>query len=152
MTSNLGSDRIRNYSGDVAGAGYEMMKLAVMEELRRAFRPEFLNRVDETVVFHALKSEHIRRIVDIQLGLLQRRLDARHIELHLTDDAKDHLVRVGYEPDYGARPLKRAIQRELENRLAKALLEGRIKDGQSVLVRDSRGELILEQNRPAPAQ
>ncbi|QOY89708.1 ATP-dependent chaperone ClpB [Paludibaculum fermentans] len=152
MTSNLGSDRIRNYSGETAGTAYEMMKLAVLEELRKSFRPEFLNRVDETVVFHALRSEHIRRIVDIQLGLVRKRLAARHISLDLSDEAKDHLVRVGYEPDYGARPLKRAIQRELETRLARALLEGKIKDGQHIYVSAQRGELVFEQREPVAAQ
>ncbi|MGC4048150.1 MAG: ATP-dependent chaperone ClpB [Paludibaculum sp.] len=152
MTSNLGSDRIRNYTGDTAGTAYEMMKLAVLEELRRSFRPEFLNRVDETVVFHALKSEHIRRIVDIQLGQVKKRLAARHITIDLSDEAKDHLVRVGYEPDYGARPLKRAIQRELETRLARALLEGKVRDGQHIFVSAHKGELVFEQKEPAAAQ
>ncbi|WP_321478280.1 ATP-dependent chaperone ClpB [uncultured Paludibaculum sp.] len=152
MTSNLGSDRIRNYSGETAGTGYEMMKLAVLEELRKSFRPEFLNRVDETVVFHALKSEHIRRIVDIQLGLVRKRLEARHITLELSDEAKDHLVRVGYEPDYGARPLKRAIQRELETRLARGILEGKVRDGQHLYVTAQRGELIFEEREPVAAQ
>jgi ATP-dependent Clp protease ATP-binding subunit ClpB len=144
MTSNLGSSRIRNYTGETLGTSYEMMKLAVTEELRNAFRPEFLNRIDETVVFHALKSEHIRRIVDIQLEALRKRLEPRHITIELSEEAKEHLVRVGYEPDFGARPLKRAIQRELENRLARALLEGAIRDGQHVAVRAVRGELTVE--------
>ncbi len=152
MTSNLGSDRIRNYSGETAGTAYEMMKLAVLEELRKSFRPEFLNRVDETVVFHALRSEHIRRIVDIQLGQVRKRLAGRHISIDLSDEAKDHLVRVGYEPDYGARPLKRAIQRELETRLARALLEGKIRDGQHIYVSAQKGELVFEQREPAAAQ
>ncbi|MBN9660284.1 MAG: ATP-dependent chaperone ClpB [Acidobacteria bacterium] len=152
MTSNLGSDRIRNYSGETAGTAYEMMKLAVLEELRKSFRPEFLNRVDETVVFHALRSEHIRRIVDIQLGQVRKRLAARHISIDLSDEAKDHLVRVGYEPDYGARPLKRAIQRELETRLARALLEGKIRDGQHIYVSAQKGELVFEQREPVAAQ
>ncbi len=144
MTSNLGSARIRNYTGETSGTSYEMMKLAVTEELRSAFRPEFLNRIDETVVFHALKSEHIRRIVDIQLEALRKRLEPRHITIELSEEAREHLVRVGYEPDFGARPLKRAIQRELENRLARALLEGTIRDGQHVAVRAVRGELTVE--------
>jgi ATP-dependent Clp protease ATP-binding subunit ClpB len=152
MTSNLGSDRIRNYAGETAGTGYEMMKLSVLEELRKSFRPEFLNRIDEIVVFHALRSEHIRRIVDIQFERLRQRLAARHITAELTDEAKDHLVRVGYEPDYGARPLKRAIQRELETRLAKALLEGKIRDGQNIRIDSKRGEITFEQKEPVAAQ
>ncbi|MBE0548728.1 MAG: ATP-dependent chaperone ClpB [Rubrivivax sp.] len=144
MTSNLASDKIRSYSGDPTGAGYEMMKLAVQDELRRHFRPEFLNRIDETVVFHSLRSEHLKRIVDIQLGHLKHRLEARHITLDLTDAAREYLTRVGYEPDFGARPLKRAIQRELETRIARALLDGAIRDGQSVVAALVNGELKVE--------
>jgi len=152
MTSNLASDKIRAHTGDAAGAGYEMMKLAVQEELRRHFRPEFLNRVDETVVFHALRSEHLKRIVDIQLRHLQSRLEQRHITLELAEDAREYLTRVGYEPDFGARPLKRAIQRELETRLARALLDGEIRDGQQVVAEMVDGELAVKPRRePAPA-
>jgi ATP-dependent Clp protease ATP-binding subunit ClpB len=110
------------------------MKLAVVDEMRKAFRPEFLNRVDEIIVFHALAEEHLKQIVDIQLGNLRRRLDDRHITIELTDAARAHIVRVGYEPSYGARPLKRAIQRELENELAKRLLRGEVRDGQHLRV------------------
>jgi len=133
MTSNLGSDRIRSFTGETTGAQYELMKLAVMEEVRKAFRPEFLNRVDEIIVFHILKSEQLRRIVDIQLEQLRRRLDARHITLELEPALVEHIARIGYEPDYGARPLKRAIQKELETPLAKALLEGSVRDGQHIV-------------------
>jgi ATP-dependent Clp protease ATP-binding subunit ClpB len=146
MTSNLASDRIRAYS-DSGGAGYDMMKLAVQEELRRAFRPEFLNRIDETVVFHALRSEHLKRIVEIQLDQLRRRLEPRHITLELTDAAREYLVRSGYEPDFGARPLKRAIQREVETPLAKAILEGKVRDGQHVIADASRDGLRFEPAR-----
>jgi len=133
MTSNLGSERIRAFTDDTSSAQYELMKLAVLEEVRRAFRPEFLNRVDEIVVFHVLKSEQLRRIVDIQLEQLRRRLEQRHITLDVTPALTDHIARIGYEPDYGARPLKRAIQKELETPLSKALLEGRVRDGQHVI-------------------
>jgi ATP-dependent Clp protease ATP-binding subunit ClpB len=144
MTSNLASDKIRSYSGETAGTGYEMMKLAVQEEVRRRFRPEFLNRIDETVVFHSLRAEHLKRIVDIQLGHLRKRMEARNITLEITDDARDYLTRVGYEPDYGARPLKRAIQKELETRLARALLDGAIRDGQHVVADIVEGNLQVE--------
>ena len=90
------------------------MKTAVLEELRVQFRPEFLNRVDEVIVFHALSEEHLKDIVEIQLGRLRHRLAERHITLELTDRAKTHLVQVGHDPAYGARPLKRAIQKEIE--------------------------------------
>jgi ATP-dependent Clp protease ATP-binding subunit ClpB len=110
------------------------MKEAVLDELRKHFRPEFLNRVDEIVVFHALSEEHLKRIVDIQLQRLRKRLEERHIHIELSDAAKKHIVDVGYDPAYGARPLKRAIQKELETALSRRLLQGEIRDGQSVLV------------------
>jgi ATP-dependent Clp protease ATP-binding subunit ClpB len=133
MTSNIGSQRILTYQGAFEGEGYEHMKEAVLEETRRHFRPEFLNRVDEIIVFHALDEEHLKRIVTIQLGRLLQRLAERSIKLELTDAAKTHLVRVGYDPSYGARPLKRAIQREVENPLARLILEGKVRDGQTVV-------------------
>ena len=110
-------------------------------ELRDVFRPEFLNRVDEIIVFHSLTEEHLKQIVDIQLGNLRKRLADRKITFELTDAARAHIVRVGYEPIYGARPLKRAIQRELENELAKRLLRGDIRDGQHVLI-DYNGDAL----------
>src|SRR5262249_47281382 len=114
MTSNIGSHRILDYKGTFAGGNYERMKEAVLEELRAHFRPEFLNRVDEIVVFPSLTQVHLKQIVEIQLGNLGRRLAERHMQLELTDAAKEHLVRVGFDPAYGARPLKRAIQKEIE--------------------------------------
>jgi ATP-dependent Clp protease ATP-binding subunit ClpB len=134
MTSNIGSHRILEYRGGFAGEGYERMKEAVLGEMRQHFRPEFLNRVDEIIVFHALSEEHLKKIVEIQLQSLRRRLAERHIEIELTDAAKTHLVRAGYDPNYGARPLKRAIQREIETPLGRRLLKGEVRDGQKVLV------------------
>jgi ATP-dependent Clp protease ATP-binding subunit ClpB len=110
------------------------MKEAVLEELRRHFRPEFLNRVDEIIVFHALSEEHLKQIVEIQLAGLRRRLAERHIEIELSDAARTHLVRTGYDPTYGARPLKRAIQKEIETPLARLILGGDVRDGQHVFV------------------
>jgi ATP-dependent Clp protease ATP-binding subunit ClpB len=133
MTSNIGSQRILNYQGAFDGEGYERMKEAVLEEMRNHFRPEFLNRVDETIVFHTLDEEHLKQIVLIQLKRLQERLADRRITLELTDVAKTHLVRVGYDPAYGARPLKRALQKEVENPLGRLILEGKIRDGQTVI-------------------
>ena len=145
MTSNIGSHRILEYRGAFAGEGYERMKDAVLEELRRHFRPEFLNRVDETIVFHSLSEEHLKQIVDIQLGGLRKRLADRHIELELTDRARAHLVRSGYDPAYGARPLKRAIQREIETPMARRILAGEVRDGQQVVADlDSSGKLAFE--------
>ncbi|HWP42920.1 MAG TPA: ATP-dependent chaperone ClpB [Blastocatellia bacterium] len=143
MTSNIGSSRILEYRGAFAGEGYERMKNAVLEEMRRHFRPEFLNRVDEVIVFHALTEEHLMRIVEIQLERLRARLAERHIQIELTDAARTHLVRTGYDPVYGARPLKRAIQKEVETPLGRLILKGEVRDGQSVAIDydSARGEL-----------
>ncbi|HYL75712.1 MAG TPA: ATP-dependent chaperone ClpB [Bryobacteraceae bacterium] len=150
MTSNMGSHRILEYRGAFAGDGYERMKDAVMEELRHHFRPEFLNRVDETIVFHSLAEEHLKEIVEIQLNGLRKRLADRHIEIELTDRARAFLVRSGYDPTYGARPLKRAIQREIETPMARRILGGEIRDGQRVLVDlDSSGNLKFESKSPS---
>src|SRR5262249_36445979 len=119
MTSNIGSHRILEYRGAFEGLNYERMKEAVIEEMQRHFRPEFLNRVDEIIVFHSLTEDNLKQIVDIQLRRLSERLAERHITLELTDSAKGHLVRVGYDPNYGARPLKRAIQKEVETALGR---------------------------------
>ncbi len=145
MTSNIGSHRILDYRGSFAGDSYERMKETVLEELRRHFRPEFLNRVDDIIVFHALSEDHLKEIVDIQLGRLRERLAERHMRLELTDEARTHLVRVGYDPTYGARPLKRAIQKEIETQLARLLLQGEVRDGQTVVVDfdPARGELTF---------
>jgi ATP-dependent Clp protease ATP-binding subunit ClpB len=112
------------------------------EELPHRFRPEFLNRVDEIIVFHSLNEEHLKKIVEIQLGHLRARLAERHISLDLTDKAREALVRSGYDPQYGARPLKRAIQKKVETPLGRKLIAGEVKDGQTVKVdADGRGEL-----------
>ena len=129
MTSNVGSSRILEYTGALSGDGYARMKEAVLEELRHQFRPEFLNRIDESIVFHALSEEHLKEIVDIQMVQLRRRLAERQLDLELTEDARAHLVRVGYDPNYGARPLKRTIQREVENPLARLIVSGELRDG-----------------------
>jgi ATP-dependent Clp protease ATP-binding subunit ClpB len=150
MTSNIGSHRILEYKGEFGGIDYERMKRAVTEEMQRHFRPEFLNRVDEIIVFHALGEEHLKHIVEIQLQRLRRRLEERKIDLELTDSARTHLVRTGYEPTYGARPLKRAIQREVENALARKLLSREIRDGERVLVDYRNGELTFN-GQPADA-
>ena len=134
MTSNLGSHRILEFRGGFEGSEYDMMKISVMEEMKRFFRPEFLNRVDETIVFHALSEEHLKEIVEIQLNSVRGRLADRKIELVLTDAARAQLVRIGHDPTYGARPLKRAIQKEIETPLARRLLSGEIRDGMRVNV------------------
>jgi ATP-dependent Clp protease ATP-binding subunit ClpB len=148
MTSNVGSHRIMEYRGNTEGGAYDLMKLSVIDEMRRQFRPEFLNRIDETIVFHSLSEDHLKEIVEIQLEHLRARLAERKITLQLTDDARQHLVRVGFDPTYGARPLKRAIQRELETPLAKMILEGKIWDGQHLTAHARRGELWFETETP----
>lgn len=133
MTSNVGSQLILGYTGNDEKS-YEKMKTNVLAALRTNFKPEFLNRVDEIVVFHALGTIHLKQIVDIQTQRLQKRLIERRITLSLTEAAKDHLVKVGYDPTYGARPLKRAIQREIETPLGREILRGLIKDGDHVRI------------------
>jgi ATP-dependent Clp protease ATP-binding subunit ClpB len=134
MTSNIGSQMILEHKGSFAGEAFERMKNAVLDEMRHHFRPEFLNRVDEVIVFHSLSEEHLKEIIEIHLGLVRQRLADRHIDLELSDEAKAHLVRVGYEPAYGARPLKRAIQKEVETPLGRLILQGEVREGQKVKV------------------
>jgi ATP-dependent Clp protease ATP-binding subunit ClpB len=138
MTSNVGSQKILEWapSGHAGrdASGYERMKEAVLDEMRHQFRPEFLNRVDEIIVFHSLSTEHLKQIVEIQLGRVRARLADRHITLKLTDAARANLVRTGYDPHYGARPLKRAIQKKIETPLGRLLLKGAVRDGQALLV------------------
>jgi len=131
MTSNLGSQLIQELAGE---DNYETMKSAVMEIVSTHFRPEFINRVDDVVVFHPLSREHIRSIVDIQLAYLQARLADREMQIHLSDAAKDRLAEAGFDPVYGARPLKRAIQQQVENQLAQEILQGKFKPGDVIEV------------------
>ncbi len=128
LTSNVGSQHIMQLDDEDA------IEQAVMHDLRTHFRPEFLNRLDETVVFHRLGREHVRSIVDIQLDRFRDRLSDREIDLSITDAAKDFLAEVGFDPTFGARPLKRAIQRHLENRLAEEILAGKFGAGDTVRV------------------
>ena len=121
MTSNLGSQMIQQMSGD----DYQVIKLAVMGEVKSYFRPEFINRIDEVVVFHALDEKNIKAIARIQLGYLEKRLAAMDIKIEITDEALAEIATAGFDPIYGARPLKRTIQSQLENPLSKQLLEGR---------------------------
>ncbi len=122
------------------------MRATVMEELRAHFRPEFLNRVDEIIVFHALSDEQLLEITDIQLMRLRARLADRRIVLDLNDAAKRHLVKAGFDSNYGARPLKRTIQKELETPLGRKILAGEIEDGNTVEVgyNDITGTLSIE--------
>jgi ATP-dependent Clp protease ATP-binding subunit ClpB len=129
MTSNLGSDRIQELAGE---ANYNEMKSAVMEVVGQHFRPEFINRIDESVVFHPLGRTQIRAITTLQVDILRQRLQDRDIELVVSEAALDKLGEAGFDPVYGARPLKRAIQQRLENELAQDLLAGKFVPGDVV--------------------
>jgi ATP-dependent Clp protease ATP-binding subunit ClpB len=144
MTSNIGSHLILEYSGRLEGEQYERMKENVLDSLRHHFRPEFLNRVDETIVFHALTKADLKQIIDIQMERLRARLSERRITLELTDAAKDHLAEAGFDPVYGARPLKRAIQREIETPLSRAILKGDVKDNSVVRADVANGQVVFK--------
>jgi ATP-dependent Clp protease ATP-binding subunit ClpB len=141
MTSNLGSQMIQELVGE---ENYENMKAAIMEIVSTHFRPEFINRVDDVVVFHPLSREHIRSIVDIQLGYLHARLADRDMHIHLSDAARDKLSEAGFDPVYGARPLKRAIQQQVENPLAQEILQGKFKPGDVIEVGVKEDELEFQ--------
>jgi ATP-dependent Clp protease ATP-binding subunit ClpB len=140
MTSNLGSHAIQELSGE---NNYAKMKAAVMETVQQHFRPEFINRVDDIVVFHPLGKSQLRAIVDIQLGYLRKRLADRDIALELDDAARDLLGEAGFDPVYGARPLKRAIQAQVENPLAQRILRGEFGPGAKIKVTVKNGELAF---------
>ena len=140
MTSNIGSQHIQELGAD---APYEAVKAAVMSDVKDYFRPELINRIDEVVVFHALGQAHIRRIAEIQLGSLKKRLAAQDLRLEVSEAALDVLAQAGFDPIYGARPLKRAIQSEIENPLAKALLEGKYAAGSTIKVEADGDKLVF---------
>jgi ATP-dependent Clp protease ATP-binding subunit ClpB len=141
MTSNLGSDVIQQLAGEKQ---YVRMKTEVMERVQAHFRPEFINRIDDIIVFHPLGAEQIRAIVDIQLAGLKRRLAERDMTLELAEDARDRLGEAGFDPVYGARPLKRAIQQQIENPLAERILQGQFAAGDRILVAAEDGGLKFE--------
>ncbi|HYX14515.1 MAG TPA: ATP-dependent chaperone ClpB [Nostoc sp.] len=146
MTSNIGSQYILDVAGD--NAHYDEMRRRVMEAMRNSFRPEFLNRIDEIIIFHGLDKKELRHIVLLQVERLRQRLSDRKISLKLSDVALDFLAEVGYDPVYGARPLKRAIQRELETQIAKAILRGEFIDGNTIFV-DVQNERLSFSRLPA---
>jgi ATP-dependent Clp protease ATP-binding subunit ClpB len=132
MTSNLGSQYILDVAGD--DSKYDEMRSRVMEIMQANFRPEFLNRVDETIIFHGLQKSQLREIVKIQVQRLESRLTEQKLSLKLSDSALDFLSEIGYDPVYGARPLKRAIQRYLETAIAKSILRGEYKQSDTIFV------------------
>jgi ATP-dependent Clp protease ATP-binding subunit ClpB len=143
MTSNLGSQVIQEYSGE---QNYSRMRTAVMEIVQQAFRPEFINRIDDIVVFHPLGTEQIRKIVDIQLVYLRKRLQERNLDIILDDSARDLLGEAGFDPVYGARPLKRAIQQQIENPLAQHILRGDFSPGDTIRVAVADGRLAFNRS------
>ncbi|MGH2726087.1 MAG: AAA family ATPase, partial [Actinomycetota bacterium] len=134
MTSNLGSAAIMD-----TDLSEELIRTRVMAEVQSHFRPEFLNRVDEIVIFHRLGQDHLRQIVDIQVAQLERRLSERKIAIELSDKAREYLAERGFDPAYGARPLKRLIQREISDALALRLLQGEFAEGDKVTI-DASGD------------
>ncbi|OKH14958.1 ATP-dependent chaperone ClpB [Fischerella major NIES-592] len=142
MTSNIGSQYILDVAGD--DSKYEEMRDRVMEAMRGNFRPEFLNRIDEIIIFHTLRPEQLREIVKLQVQRLEQRLVERKLALKLSDEALDWLAQVGYDPVYGARPLKRAIQRELETPIAKAILRGEFHEGDTIYVGVENERLVFK--------
>jgi ATP-dependent Clp protease ATP-binding subunit ClpB len=142
MTSNIGSDHILNLSAD--DADYDKMQKQVLQSLRKHFRPEFLNRIDDLIIFHTLKRDELRRIVVLQIKRIEKLLDEQKITLSLSDAALDHIVSAGYDPTYGARPLKRAIQRQLENPIATKILENTFVAGDKILIGCVDGQLVFD--------
>lgn len=153
MTSNVGASQIQSNSrlgfvvGDTSEDEYENMKNNVMDELKKSFRPEFLNRIDDVIVFHALKEEHLQEIVTLMSEELRRRLNEQNIDFELTDASKKHLAKEGYDVNYGARPLRRAIQKKIEDRLSEELLRGTIQHGDTIVIDVKGGELTVNRKR-----
>jgi ATP-dependent Clp protease ATP-binding subunit ClpB len=144
MTSNVGSQHI------VAEADEQKMREAVEATLSQHFKPEFLNRIDDVVIFQRLSKEQIKRIVDLQVAQLVARVRERGIEVELTDTARELLANLGWDPTYGARPLKRVIQKRLVDKLALAMLEGRFGEGDTVEVDVANGDLVFEKGAGRP--
>ncbi|MFS1514709.1 ATP-dependent protease ATP-binding subunit ClpC [Chengkuizengella sp. SCS-71B] len=150
MTSNVGADTIKKNSSlgftaaSDAGRDYNNMKDKVIEELKKSFRPEFLNRIDESIVFHSLEEKHIAEIVTLMSEELRKRLKEQEVDFTLTDSAKAFLAKEGYDPMYGARPLRRAIQKHIEDRLSEELLKGNITKGGAIIIDEKDGELLVQ--------
>jgi len=147
MTSNLGADRIRQHARQKES--FEQLQEDLMEVLRHSFRPEFINRIDEIIVFRALNEEQIAKITELLLERLARRLRAQHVDVEFTDEAVALLSREGFDPEYGARPLRRTIQRLVENELSRMLLNGDLEAGDRVTVDATNGELRFDVERGA---
>ncbi|MGK7886562.1 MAG: AAA family ATPase, partial [Crocosphaera sp.] len=145
MTSNIGSEYILNLAGD--DDNYEAMRKKVLQALRKHFRPEFLNRIDDLIIFHTLKKQQLRSIVTLQLKRIEQLLEEQNIAIELSDAALDYIVNSGYDPVYGARPLKRAIQRELENPIATKILEMTFDSGDTIFVDCKDNNLLFDKEK-----
>ncbi|MFD0694323.1 ATP-dependent protease ATP-binding subunit ClpC [Paenibacillus sp. GCM10027628] len=158
MTSNVGAEAIKKNSSlgftaaQDAGRDYSNMKDKVMGELKKSFRPEFLNRIDEIIVFHSLDEQHIARIVSLMADDLRKRLKEQEVDFALTEKAKLFLAKEGFDPTYGARPLRRAIQKHIEDRLSEELLKGNIAKGDSLTIDEKEGELVVLKGEGVAAQ
>jgi len=155
MTSNVGSELIQQnmQAPEHLRLSYEELKERLMDELRRHFRPEFLNRIDEVIVFHALTKEQIREIVKLQLERVRRTARGQGVELEFDDSLVEHIAEAGYRPEFGAREIRRVIRAEVEIKLADALLQGEVRSGDTVRLRydPEKEEVVLEVKRPEPA-
>jgi ATP-dependent Clp protease ATP-binding subunit ClpC len=154
MTSNVGSDTIRKqstlgFSPITDENSYEKMREKIMEEAKKTFRPEFLNRLDDIIVFRSLTKPDLVQILDLEIAKVMQRLKARNILLQLDEKAKDHLVSKGYDPLYGARPMRRAVERSLEDPLAEEILRGVFHEGEPLLVTVDGDHLVFSQKAPA---
>ncbi|WP_332632936.1 ATP-dependent protease ATP-binding subunit ClpC [Halalkalibacter flavus] len=149
MTSNVGASELKRskflgFATEGEGQEYKDMKGKVMDELKRSFRPEFLNRIDELIVFHSLEKKHIREIITLMAAQLKTRLQEQGIDFELTEAAKDKITDLGYDPEYGARPLRRALQKQVEDRLSEELLKGTISKGQKAIIDVKDDELFVQ--------
>jgi ATP-dependent Clp protease ATP-binding subunit ClpC len=142
MTSNLGADRIQQYARQ--GGDFDELKDELMDALRHSFRPEFINRIDEIIVFRALSDKQLAEITKLLLDKLVRRMRAQRIEVEFSDDAVQLLAREGYDPEFGARPLRRTIQRLVENELSRKVLEGSVQPGDKITVDIDGDELKFD--------
>ncbi len=152
MTSNVGSEYLMHLSKEEFEKNYDKIKEQIMNELKKRFRPEFLNRIDEIIIFHPLSEEEIKKIVDLLIAKLNKRLEDRGIRIVLTEEAKSALARRGYVPEFGARPLRRTIQRDIETPLSVKILEGTVKDGDTVKIDydKEKGEFTFEVEKELP--
>ncbi len=140
MTSNIGSEWTQNFS-----MGEEERRIRILDALRTAFRPEFLNRIDDIIIFRSLTISDIDRIINLQIAQLQKRLAEKRLTIELTENAKQYISKVGYSPTYGARPLRRTLQKIVQDNLAIKLLEGSFEEGDHIVVDiDNKGEAVFE--------